>query len=330
MPFTRPNASYRFHDTCEPRPRPGSRRASWRWPAYLVLVLAIAIATATVLASDGAAAQVPPGRIEVTSFAGDTVHALVWDRPGGQGRAVRLHPRDLVGFTWTVDACDAGRCETMVHRIAAVAPDTSRNTMPRHGDNDDVWLFRLDYASASAPDQWYAVCDANASGSDMGIFVDGRWSGDGDWLAGGWTFSCLDGVIAKCVRSWGYKPWKRLRSPVHGDVDLQPLHQACTRAARADYCGDGTSHTRENTLVDMFDVYGFNVREGAPGFQQESSFDQHGALSVSIPRYLTATPTEAGWRFATCERPRQAPAGAGAPLIHVWSDPLRDQRNPSL
>ena len=55
-----------------------------------------------------------------------------------------------------------------------------------------------------------------------GIFVNGQWSQDGAWQPGGWTFSCPSGVVSKCVRSWGYKPWKALHAPAHGDVDLQP------------------------------------------------------------------------------------------------------------
>ncbi len=63
----------------------------------------------------------------------------------------------------------------------------------------------------------------------------------------GFMFACTSGVIAKCIR-WGYRPWKT--------VNGQPLadyHQACTRMARADYCGDGVSHTENGTLIDMFD-----------------------------------------------------------------------------
>jgi hypothetical protein len=293
------------------------------------LALAIGIGMALgVLPEASAQTPGPAGHIEITSFAGDTVHATVWSETG-EGRAARLHPRELVGVTWTSQACDAGHCETIVYRIAGVSQDTSTNTMPQHGGNGDVWLYRVEYALASAPAQWHTACDQGDPDAAMGIFVDGQWSEDGTWNPDGWTFSCLDGVVAKCVRSWGYKPWKTLRSPVHGDVGLQPLHQACTRAARADYCGDGASHTRDGTLVDMFDVYGFNVREDVPGFAEESTFDEHGALSVSVPRWPMATPTETGWRFATCERPRQIPDRAASPLIYVWSDPGKGRDAPA-
>jgi hypothetical protein len=295
-----------------------------RRPGTWAFMLTAAVLVAASVLPEASAK--PLRHIAITHFAGDTVHATVWSEAGA-GRAVQLPPGALVGFTWTSQACDAKHCETITYRITEVAQDTSTNTMLQHGDNSDVWLYRVEYELASAPDQRHAACGQDSPDSAMGIFVDGQWSEDGAWHPGGWTFSCLNGVIAKCVRSWGYKPWKTLRSPAHGDVDLQPLHQACTRAARADYCGSGTSYTRNGTLIDMFDVYGFNVRENAPGFQEESTFDEHGALSVSVPRWPTATPTETGWRFANCERPRQA-ARTASPLIHVWSDPNKGREIP--
>jgi hypothetical protein len=262
-----------------------------------------------------------PVRLEITHVAGDTIHAITWSDMDGEGRAARLHPRELVGLTWTAEECDAGRCETVLYRIAGAARDTSTSTMPRHGDNSDIWLYRLEYALARSAGEWQNPCEG--AGTDMGIFVDGRWFADGTWEPGGWTFSCPGGVISKCVRAWGYKPWKTLRSPAHGEVGLLPLYLACTRAARAEYCGDGISHTRDGTLVDMFDIYGFNVLENVPGFREESVFAEHGALWVSVPRWPTAAPSRTGWDFQSCELPRRAPQRAASALIHVWSDPTK-------
>lgn len=307
--------SRHLHGRATTRTRATLRATTRRCLAALVLAGAFAGARPQAMAQTA-----QPVQLEIKHFAGDTVHATVRDQTGA-ARATRLHPRDLEGITWTTDACDATRCETVTHRIVEVAPDTSTNTMPLYSDNSDVWLYRVEYSLSSAPDQWHGACQGD-TGNAMGIFVNGQWSQDGTWQPGGWTFSCPSGVVSKCVRAWGYKPWKTLRSQSHGDVDLQPLHLACVRAARADYCGDGISYTRDGTLVDMFDVYGFNVPEHLPGFAEESTFDEQGAISVGFPRWPNATPTAAGWRFDACERPRQAtPQRRATALIHVWSDP---------
>lgn len=264
------------------------------------------------------------------SFAGDAVYIEVWDRAERRAHTLQVLPTELAGMSWRVEDCPATseRCEAVNYRIAEVARDIARNTMPLHGDNSDVWLYRVEFSLASAPEQWRGMCEGDAA-DGMGLFVDGQWSEDGAWHPEGWTFSCASGVVAKCVRGFGYKPWKTLESPAHGPVNLQPLHQACTRAARADYCGDGHSHTRDGTLVDMFDTYGFNVRETVAGMAPESSFDEQGALSVSIPRWPTAARTAEGWRFPTCERTRQAPVSAGPALIYVWSDPSKGRGDAS-
>ena len=77
------------------------------------------------------------------------------------------------------------------------------------------------------------------------------------------TFSCTAGVIAKCI-DWGYKPWAAVfESGRRGHFQPGgPLHQACVRMATADYCGDGTSSTENQTLIDIEDRYGIQVRDG--------------------------------------------------------------------
>jgi len=64
------------------------------------------------------------------------------------------------------------------------------------------------------------------------------------------TFACETGVIGKCILA-GYKPWGK-----KGRYSLEDLHQACTRMMRADYCGDGRSHTRPGTTVEIQDDAG--------------------------------------------------------------------------
>ena len=77
------------------------------------------------------------------------------------------------------------------------------------------------------------------------------------------TFACTaSGVAAKCARNWGYKPWKTVAENVWTGttasstqpIPLAPFYDACLIAARADYCQDDQSYTKNGTLVDLFDT----------------------------------------------------------------------------
>jgi hypothetical protein len=85
--------------------------------------------------------------------------------------------------------------------------------------------------------------------SPRALVVEGVWDERGARhdVPGKLTLACENGAIAKCI-GWGYKPWAK-----KDGQSLKELHQACTRMARADYCGDGRSHTREDTPIDMYD-----------------------------------------------------------------------------
>ncbi|RKG86713.1 ADYC domain-containing protein [Corallococcus terminator] len=62
------------------------------------------------------------------------------------------------------------------------------------------------------------------------------------------TLACDYAVISKCYR-WGYKPW--LDGAQAGPVTQ--AHWACTRMARADYCGAGDSYTNDGTPIRLWD-----------------------------------------------------------------------------
>ncbi|MEZ4302510.1 MAG: ADYC domain-containing protein [Polyangiaceae bacterium] len=90
--------------------------------------------------------------------------------------------------------------------------------------------------------------------------------------------SCSSGVLSKCARIWGYKPWRSMVDK-HGNVQaMRPYHQACSRAARADYTGLGHSLTVTGTDIDMIDNGGFNLPTSAAeltalGYQPAARFE---------------------------------------------------------
>lgn len=99
---------------------------------------------------------------------------------------------------------------------------------------------------------WVDPCPAN--GGKGLLLLPGAWDlKTGDDLGGDVvTLACRDDVLAKCVE-WGYEPWL---SEKHAE-----LHQACTRMARADYCGDGTPMTIDGTPIDVYDTLDIQVQE---------------------------------------------------------------------
>lgn len=123
---------------------------------------------------------------------------------------------------------------------------------------------------------WQPACGADLDGRRVAIPVAATWNAQGDRVESSalFTFGCTTGVIAKCYR-WGYRPW------LTGYGDLVAMHWACTRLARADYCGDGVPHTRDGTWINLWDDL------PPPGPIQD-----HGARSLDGMHFEAAWSTE--------------------------------------
>jgi hypothetical protein len=109
-----------------------------------------------------------------------------------------------------------------------------------------------------------------------GVFVAGRWDAQAAYVddAGLVTYSCMDGVIAKCV-DWGYAPWLTDAS----------VHASCTRMARADYCGNGTPWTLDGTGISIVDRLGISTGSAGSDLTFEAAWGPSGALCVAKSRY---------------------------------------------
>ncbi len=137
---------------------------------------------------------------------------------------------------------------------------------------------------------WQAACAADTDGRHAAIPLAAIWDNHGNRVASSslFTFGCTTGVVAKCYR-WGYRPW------VTGYGDLATVHWICTRAARADYCGNGESHTRDGTLINIWD----NLPAPGPiqaqghtptGMLFEAGWSTGGAVCLSHARWLLGGP----------------------------------------
>jgi ADYC domain len=151
--------------------------------------------------------------------------------------------------------------------LTATAPDGRHFAVALTAITIDGRTRRLELTADGLP-----ICDPD----QQGMFVPGHWDARGAHAeaAGELTYSCGNGVIAKCV-AWGYAPWS-----VGADV-----HAGCTRMARADYCGDGTPWTMDGTLINMFDQLGVNSRSSSSGMKFEAGWSAGGAVCAARTRY---------------------------------------------
>jgi hypothetical protein len=155
-----------------------------------------------------------------------------------------LHGADLVGSTL--------QTPSYVFRIDA----TQREAEP----TGDLTLYRVALVRAGAPDS--ALCAKDASGEEWALpYLDED---------GHVSFACTSGAIGKCIR-WGYPPGA-----------AAGLHQACVRMVRADYGGDGTSHTRDGTLIGFCDRVGIHPCNRSRDI--EAAWSAGGAVCVAYPR----------------------------------------------
>ena len=135
--------------------------------------------------------------------------------------------------------------------------------------DNEVLLYDISYRD-DTDGSWQPLCHDPWGGIVPAIPVAGRWD-QRQGVAGGGariddgsiTLACTGYAIAKCVMA-GYKPWKSVQvcdgaSQTCRTVSLASHHQACTRMLRADYCGDGTPHTADGTILNVYDGVGIQA-----------------------------------------------------------------------
>lgn len=114
------------------------------------------------------------------------------------------------------------------------------------------------------------LCDADPDGERAAFAFPDR--------AGGLSLTCTSGAEGKCIL-FGYLPWETWEG-----VPLRDLHRACIRMLRADYGGDDRPSTRDGTAVNIYDRFGIQTPDHAPGMEFEAAWGADGAICVSHPR----------------------------------------------
>jgi hypothetical protein len=162
--------------------------------------------------------------------------------------------------------------------------------------NTNIWLYQVQLLDSASQPHDFCLAGKRATA------LAGSWDATGGFVPPTraqprFTFACTNGTIAKCTR-WGYRPWATaIKTGETTPVPLADYHQACVRAATADYCANGHSFTRNGTLVDLYDyepqqlgATGFiprtlSLHQDATSFVWESRFDKLGATELDFLRY---------------------------------------------
>lgn len=172
-----------------------------------------------------------------------------------------LTPPELVGAELTAVAeAENGDEVTATVRITSVQNVASATGLSSAWHDDvtgnvsgTTYLYGLEHymAQDDGTSMWEPACNTDPLEPGVGnlaIPVRDTWdpyTGDRIVDSSEFTFACLSGAIAKCYK-WGYRPFL---SP-----ELAEAHHVCTRVARADYCGNGESHTFDGNLIAVLDI----------------------------------------------------------------------------
>lgn len=100
------------------------------------------------------------------------------------------------------------------------------------------------------------------------------------------SFSCHAGVVTKCD-TWGYPVDAKWPTTTvnHNNISVTgaDMLQACTRMARADYCGVGLTNTLPGTRIHFEDIY--DDPPDDPGYSFEAAWQGHavGSTQQNLP-----------------------------------------------
>jgi hypothetical protein len=201
----------------------------------------------------------------------------------GTAGGVTYEGTAFVGATFVGNMGDSsgGTSSTVTLKVQSVTAAPSPNA--------DLLLHTVNYYD-TATSTWRPACLDSAGNAVPALALPGRWDYRSATAGGGkythdstvFTFACTSGAIGKCAL-WGYRPW----ATRNGEA-LSFYHQACTRMVRADYCGDGTSHTTNGTVIDLYDKLG--IQQDTSTWTLEAQWTPTGAHCFKAKNRATTVP----------------------------------------
>ena len=214
--------------------------------------------------------------------------AIVWTSLQG----VKLNGSTLLDAAWIEGTELVGRVGSSIKRGAdfhqaefQALSDTGRPLRLRAAHiaapaaSGEPWRYTVEYLDTD--NRWYPTC-LDGTAARASVAIAGWWSPEeGTPGAGGrtddparFTFACpTGGAIGKCIEL-GYQPWAQVAG-----TSLAGHHESCVRAIRADYCGDGVTHTTDGKLINIHD--GLGVQLDTEDWRIEAEWDEAGARCFS-------------------------------------------------
>jgi hypothetical protein len=152
------------------------------------------------------------------------------------------------------------------YRIDRVVPESSKKL-------GKIYLYQFSVQDPVSG-TWKNLCEPDQSGRALGFPLTGYWDQKGVYHStkDSYHITCTSSTIGKCAL-WGY-----------ADPSLNKHLQACVRMVRADYCGDGTSYTKEGIEISIQDNLNIKTSQQNPKLTFEATWNENGAVCLEKTR----------------------------------------------
>ena len=173
-----------------------------------------------------------------------------------------------------------------VRQLGAEVPKKNKNKNKKKNKKQDwdekgsdITLYDLEVREGTKG-KWQPLCVDEQGQRTEAVILTDIWNPEtGDRVlprpSGAVTLACVDAALGKCA-VWGYRPWASV-----GGEPLADYHRACTRLARADYCGDGVSYTSTGTPIHVLDEIGIEVKALDTTYAVEAEWGPDGAICLN-------------------------------------------------